>query len=357
VSAEPHSVSALYFDGRSGCGQPVRVRVDGSELVAEPLALPADTQAQAASPGRWPLRSVQWPERTRHGQRQIDLPGRASLQVADSAAFDAWRRNNGPRESWVVRTQQNWRATAAATLAVGLVLVAGWLWGVPWAARTALLVVPASADDAVGAAALQSIAERWLKPSTLAPQRQQALHKAFADAVQAAFPAGDAPRYTLRFASAHKALGPNAFALPGGSIVLTDALVNLLQDQDDAVLGVLAHELGHVQHRHGMRALLQFTLLGAAAGAVLGDFSSLLAAAPALMAQLSYSRDAEREADAMAVRVLRASGRSPAVMAVFFEKIAALPERSSSLPIALASHPADAERVRFFSEAARVQRR
>lgn len=166
--------------------------------------------------------------------------------------------------------------------------------------------------------------------------------------------------YQLRF-HATKSLGPNAFALPGGSIIVTDELVQLLTGHDDAVLGVLAHEFGHVRLRHGMRLVVQVSLLGAATGVALGDFSSVLAGAPALLGQLAYSRDAEREADADSVRLLRSAAISPAAMATFFERVRAWrtsPEGERlgagiELGIALSSHPADDERLRYFREAAR----
>lgn len=364
---------ALLFDGRSARGQAVRLAMQAGDL----LALPQSAEAGAApEPRRWPLAQVQWPERTRHGQRTLHLADGASLQVADSAAFDAWRRQHGPSESWVVRAQQNWRSTLLALVMLVLVVAAGYRWGVPAAARGLVAWLPAEADQAVGAQALESAQGRWLQPTQLPAARQQALREAFAQMVAQAWPAAGspagqsawqpggqtggpssaAPVYTLRFHAATPELGPNAFALPGGDIVVTDELVALLAGHDDTLLGVMAHELGHVQHRHGMHALVQFTLLSTATSIALGDFSSVLAALPAWLAQMGYSRDAEREADAVAVRLLKASGRSPAAMVVLFERLAqgraAGQEADSGPPIALASHPADEERVRFFREAA-----
>jgi Zn-dependent protease with chaperone function len=343
-------IEALYFDGRSGRAQQVRLQVSGGRLHAVPAAAAAD--APDAPTVSWPLAQVQWPERTRHGQRVLHLADGSSLQVADAQAFDAWRRDGGHADSWVVRAQQNWRATLAAVAGLALVAIAGYVWGVPWAARAVLVLVPPGVDQAVGAAALERIDTQWLAPTTLPAPRQDALRQAFAAATRQAYGDGGVPPHTLRFAAADKALGPNAFALPGGTIVVTDALVELLQGHDDTLVGVMAHELGHVRHRHGMRAWVQLVLVGAATAAVLGDFSSLLAGVPALVAQLGYSRDAEREADAEAARVLRASGHSPAVMTVLFDRLAAARSDVSALPIALASHPADEERVRYFREAA-----
>jgi predicted Zn-dependent protease len=156
-------------------------------------------------------------------------------------------------------------------------------------------------------------------------------------------------------------LGANAVALPGGHIVITDELLALLQGADDAVLGVLAHEHGHVRRQHGLRALVRFGLVSAATSVALGDFSSIVAGVPALLAHLGYSRDAEREADADAAHVLRAAGRDPSAMVLLFERLAAHQKRARAdgtggPPIAFASHPADEERIRFFREAARSPR-
>jgi Zn-dependent protease with chaperone function len=149
-------------------------------------------------------------------------------------------------------------------------------------------------------------------------------------------------------------------ALPGGHIVITDELLELLKGADDAVLGVLAHEHGHVMRQHGLHAVVRFGLVSAATSVALGDFSALLAGVPALLAHMGYSRDAEREADADAAFVLRAAGRDPAAMVVLFERLAARDAGEGAQrggpPIAFASHPADEARVRFFREAAQPSR-
>ena len=241
------------------------------------------------------MAEVQWPEPTRHGQRTLNLKEGGSLQVAGAAAFDAWRALHGPRKGWVVFAQQHWRGTLVALVALVAVGAAGYRWGVPAAARGLVALVPVAAYQAVGAQALESVQGRWLKPTQLPVVRQQALRSAFAQMAAQAWPAAGptqsstirAPAYTLRFHAATRALGPNAFALPGGDIVITDERVALLDGHDDTLLGVMAHEqLGHVQHRHGMHALAQFTLLSTATSIALGDFNSVLAVLPAGLAQM-----------------------------------------------------------------------
>jgi Zn-dependent protease with chaperone function len=310
---------------------------------------------------------VQWPERQRHGARVAHFAphtGGGSLHGDDALSWDAFVRDLPPaaraRESWVVRVQQSWRGTFVAAALLVAVGVAGYLWGVPLAARGVLAVTPPEADAAVGRLALEGVEGRWLQPSKVAVADRERLASAFARLVEAAFPdPRTRPVYALRFHASR--IGPNAFALPGGTIVITDELLQLMQGRDDAVLGVLAHELGHVRARHGMRMLVQVSLIGAATSVALGDFSSVLAGVPALLGQMAYSRDAEREADAESVRLLRAAGLSPVVMVEFFERARAWrsgPEgrrlgADADLGIAFSSHPADAERIAFFRDAPR----
>jgi predicted Zn-dependent protease len=331
---------AEFFDGRSAAPRTVRLQVDAHELVL----IDADM-----APRRLPLHSLQWPERTRHGARLLRLADGGVLQPLDSAAFDRWAAQHaGRRDTWVVGLQQSWRRTLTALLVLAALLASGYQWGVPLASRAALHVVPESVDRELGALTLSQLQERgWLQPSELPASVCPRLRRRLAEALQQA-PAATAG-WELR---CHKSrLGANAFALPGGTIVLTDELVRLVDGSDDVLLGVLAHEHGHLQQRHGMRLLLQTAVLGVATSAAFGDFSSLMALAPALLGQLAYSRDAEREADAHAVRLLRAAGVSPRVMVMLFDRLATV-RGEPALGIALASHPADAERRRGFEQAA-----
>jgi len=342
-------ITATWYDGRSARGRTVTATVEASTLRLE------DDAGQRHDV---PLRQVQWPERTRHGQRVAQLPGGGSLAFADAAAFDAWWRAQGHRESWVVRAQQHWRATLAAMAGLLLVGAAGYVWGVPWAAAGVVAVTPAEVESAIGDAALDQLRGGLFEPTKTPPEVQAQWRSRLDAALQQAYPVGPAP-WLLQFAGGGR-LCANAVALPGGHIVITDELLALLKGADDAVLGVLAHEHGHVRRRHGMHAVVRFGIVSAATSVALGDFSSIVAGVPALLAHLGYSRDAEREADADAARVLLAAGRDPAAMVALFERLAARDAGEDAQrggpPIAFASHPADEARVRFFREAARSRR-
>jgi len=368
-AAAPRALPAEYFDGTSARAHPVRLQVHAGELLID-----GDGIAR-----RVPLPRVRWPERQRHGTRRIVLDDGSIVRCTDAAAFDAFARAAGADESITVRVQQSWRYTLVAVLVLVAAVAAGYRWGLPAAARGLLVFVPASVDQRIGASAYDSMA--WLlQPTQVPAQRQQRLRSAFEQAMQrASFADARGGAVQLRFHAVPR-LGANAFALPGGIIVLTDELLQRLE-RDDVVLGVLAHELGHVRQRHGMRMLVQTTLLGAATSVAFGDFSTLLAGAPALLGQLAYSRDFERDADDDAVTMLRANGISPLVMIELFDAIArppakgsdpapsappperaasnaerSPPRRTSAVGIAFSSHPADDERITRFRAAAAASR-
>src|ERR1019366_6498522 len=90
---------------------------------------------------------------------------------------------------------------------------------------------------------------------------------------------------------------------PNGAIVMTDQLVQMAGN-DQAVLGVLGHELGHLQRRHSLRHLLQALGVGVVLNLWIGDVSSALAAMPTFLLDQKYSRDFEREADQYAIDMM-----------------------------------------------------
>jgi len=216
--------------------------------------------------------------------------------------------------------------------------------------------LPAAVEQRAGDEALAYLDGHLLSASALPAQRQDELRRSFAAVAARAAPTlGSTPAYQLLLRQGPPEMGPNAFALPGGVIVVTDALATLLATQPDALNGVIAHELGHVRHRHGLRLAVQSGVAGAAAGLLVGDVSSVLAGLPTLLVTLGYSRDFEREADEHAYAMMRAAGLSPSAMVGFFEQLADWRERDGpkdglpALPIGFSSHPADAERIAFFS--------
>jgi Zn-dependent protease with chaperone function len=111
---------------------------------------------------------------------------------------------------------------------------------------------------------------------------------------------------TLHFRSGMKA---NAFALPNGDIVFTDDLVELVKE-DEELVAILFHELGHLQYKHITRRALQNSMVALLTIFIMGDVDVPidLLAVPTVILDLSYSRAFESEADLYALDELNKSG-------------------------------------------------
>lgn len=106
---------------------------------------------------------------------------------------------------------------------------------------------------------------------------------------------------------------PNATALPGGQIMVTTGMLQLVETPEE-LAGVLAHELAHVTHRHGLQQMVAGLGPLMAIQLALGDQQRLLAdmlSGSAALAALSFSRNQEREADAAAFAFLAGAGVDP----------------------------------------------
>jgi Zn-dependent protease with chaperone function len=243
-----------------------------------------------------------------------------------------------------------WESTPRTLLIVVAVIVAaiiGIYWLVaPIVVNAVAARVPHGVLDSVGDQVLASLDRDLLQPSALAPGRRTSVAAAFR---RLALPAELQGRIRLEFRRSDR-IGANAMALPSGTIVVTDGLVALATGDDD-VVAVLAHEVGHVAGRHGVRAVVQDALLSAMITLVMGDASALAAAAPAALLNARYSRDLEREADAYAVRALRAADVPPTRLADMLERMEAEQARqglggSAGALQYLSTHPTTEERLR-----------
>jgi Zn-dependent protease with chaperone function len=145
-----------------------------------------------------------------------------------------------------------------------------------------------------------------------------------------------------------KEAGANAFALPSGVIVITDELVQLAKD-DREIVGVLAHECGHIVHRHSLRAVLQNSAVFVLIALITGDVSSATAfggALPTFLLQNRFSREFEREADAHAVTQLKQAGIPPSYLADMLQRLATTHGESDSPLLGyLRTHPPTPERI------------
>jgi len=135
----------------------------------------------------------------------------------------------------------------------------------------------------------------------------------------------------------------NAFALPGGRIVIMEGLLKQANGADE-VAGVIAHEMGHVIARHAVERMIWRQAVDFTLTVLFG--SSYAADVAQALVNKSHSRDAEREADEIGLTLLTQAGISTGGFAAFFERQAAAAPKlpGAGLLSYLSSHPPDPER-------------
>lgn len=234
-------------------------------------------------------------------------------------------------ERW--RSARPWLWGAAATVAI-VILV--WLSDLS-PAHTLAAMMPDNIRSAMGRQVVESMSEG--RAICTADAGQEALRK-LTDRLSAA------TKSQKNFSVVVIDWGlVNAFATPGENIVMTSGLLQSAQSPDE-IAGVLAHEMGHGIELHPESGLVRAMGLAAAAELVFGGGGGTLSNIGILLVQLSYSREAEREADEHALRILRISGISPKGFARFFERMSKSDGLGSGgLGGMLSTHPDTDERL------------
>jgi Zn-dependent protease with chaperone function len=146
----------------------------------------------------------------------------------------------------------------------------------------------------------------------------------------------------------------NAFAVPGGQVVLTKGLIDKAETADE-VAGVLAHEMGHGIELHPETGIIRNIGLATAVEVMLGGTGGGLANVGLMLAQLGYSRTAEREADHHALELLKGAGIAPRGLGNFFTRVMKMEAddgfgKSSGAFGWLRTHPPPAERAKMVAE-------
>lgn len=268
--------------------------------------------------------------------RCLSAPALARLEIADAAAA-AHCIALCPELDTAGAGRGTLRVVAlgiAASLSVAGIVV----FGLPLLADRLTPLVPQSVERRIGDVAERQIRVFFGGKTCAAPQGAAALATLVGEVRTAADLAPDVDPVVISSPLA------NAFALPGGKVVILSGLIARAENADE-LAGVLGHEFGHLRHRDSIRGLIHTGGLSFLAGMLFGDVtggSSLIFASRTLITA-SHSREVEEDADTFAILTMHRLGRPPRALGELLTRISEghHDDRFSLL----ASHPLTQDRL------------
>lgn len=336
--------SAVYFDGQSNRKRPVQVNLGPAlEIIEDGQVVAAwsygDLRRADSMPDTLRLKSISALPLAR-----LEIHDPATRQMVEGAVPALVGAGPNARQTWRIVI---YSATALASF-LGILV-----YGVPLLADRLAAVVPVSFERRLGEAVDGQLKFIFGGKLCEGAGGQAALARLIAQLEQAGelTVTVDARVLNVRI---HGKDGEkdmeNALALPGGKVYVTNGLLQKARTPDE-LAGVIAHELGHQQHRDMLRRMIHDGGTAFLVGLLFGDVTgggAIIYASRTVLTQ-SYSRDAERAADAFSIETMRKLGRSPKAMGELLIRITG-PEAGQSLSF-LSSHPLTEERLATMTQA------
>lgn len=333
-------IDGHYFDGQRPIGLKAKITFKNEEIslllenTEEPLL----------------IKNLKISPRVGSADRFISLDNGAQFACADHPYFDSLPQvmfSEGP-VAWL---EERWYIALISIAIILSALLVGYFFALPVAAEQIVAQIPKNTEHTLGKEALSWLDKRgWLKPTNLDMKQTQTIDNGFK---KLTMNLRWKEYYRLEYRSS-KLFGPNAFALPGGIIVITDDMVKSAYNVEE-VLAVLAHEIGHVELRHAMKSVLQNSVVAATTATLTSDAASLSAAVsglPTILVQTKYSREFETAADEYAFQLLKKNNYSPKSFASIMERLSDKYDKDDSTFSYISTHPATAERVQRARNAA-----
>ena len=296
---------------------PDSARSHAARLMRQAGVLRVEIEGQA---GPASLRLASISDKLGSVPRKFTFDDGSVFEAVAGADVDAFMGSHHSVFSRLSRLEANGKLLVILVVITAGLLAAAYRWGIPALAHVAAAATPVGVVELIDATALQTIDGAVLKPSQLPETRQEAVRKLFSEL--SAISQQTAPALRLDFRDGGL-IGANAFALPGGTILITDQLIQMAKSEDE-IAGVLAHEIGHVQHRHSLQQIYRMLGISMIIATITGDASQIVddvASQAALLQQLAYSREFEALADRRSAEIMVAAKRDPLAFVELLQRL------------------------------------
>jgi len=337
LPVEGQGFAAAYFDGRSAKRHEVIVA-----RTREGLRITGPTVGEIL----W--RHTEWRRDVRmavHDPVRLERGGESPevLVVDDHRFLPAPMSSDGepldPAAEIRRRRRVAWLIVPAVAVIVALTVLYAFI--VPRLAERVATRVPIEWEESLG----QTVKESFVASATTCsePARVAALDKL----VGALTADGRGGRYRYEVTVVDDSI-VNAFAAPGGQIVIFTGLIQQATSQDE-LAGVLAHEVQHVVQQHGVQGVLRALPAQLMASALFGNegLGASVSQMAVTLGGLSYGRRDELEADHLGMQTLQAAHIDPRGMLSFFERMSSEATTRDAPRVLnyLSTHPNSAERL------------
>ena len=311
-------IDGFISEAQSSKNEPCQLAVDGNSISL--------VYAGQKEPANFSIKELKFDPPLGSLNRKIKFPDGRIFETADHQGVDQLKNGGFWQRVWKAETF-GWHllplAIATPILAFGMYRLV-----MPLLISAGMAVTPDQALYAMDRSSMESIDFTVTNPSEISHDRRVEIQKIFKNLLEARpknYPGTDPDRiykYKLHFRSSNF-MGPNAFALPGGTIVITDDLIQEFSD-DHVIAAVLAHEIGHVEQEHSLRQLYRALGMAAMVTVIAGDAGPMLEDMlweGSAVLSLSFSRENEIQSDDYSYRTLKAAGLPTNGLIDFFEQI------------------------------------
>ena len=239
------------------------------------------------------LSTVDISSRLGNTPRTIKFTNNAQFVTSDNNGLDGYLFKHRSKTVSLIYTLESHLGLVTVATIFTVVFLGIFIWkGLPAISKILATQLPEQIVAETGHGSLELLDKFWLKPSQLPGQKKTEINSLLSPYT------ADSRVKEITF---RRGIGPNALVLPDGTVILTDELIKLA-DNDDELIAVFLHEIGHLKHRHFLRRIIQDSIVTIVFASLFGNLETadLFLVAPTLFLDAAYSRQFEIEADRFA---------------------------------------------------------